>query len=271
MSDRRRLVSYAQTNLGESKPRGYLEIYEEYFAPLARREIRLLELGVKNGVSLLMWRDYFPNGIIAGVDLKAIELGDPRIRTYQGHQEDTALLTRIAREIAPDGFDIIIDDCAHVGELARTSFWHLFMHALKPAGIYAIEDWGTGYWGGHREFPDGHLYQPRERETMLHRIARGVLRNLGAESKPRGPVQRRVGRLAQHALGRYQYRRRFAGHDYGMVGFVKQLVDECGMRDITSPDFGIGQRPSTPPTSSRIARMLVSPGLVIVTKVPIGM
>src|SRR5687768_6430550 len=34
----------------------YLRNYEEHFAPLRDREVRLLELGVKEGGSLLMWR-----------------------------------------------------------------------------------------------------------------------------------------------------------------------------------------------------------------------
>src|SRR5438309_8699047 len=49
-------------------------------------------------------------------------------------------------ETAPEGFDVIIDDCSHIGELTRISFWHLFEHHLKPGGLYVIEDWSTGYW-----------------------------------------------------------------------------------------------------------------------------
>jgi hypothetical protein len=62
------------------------------------------------------------------------------------------LLDRIGRERAPHGFDIVIDDASHIGWQARRSFWHLLAHHVRPGGIYAIEDWGTGYWD---DWPDG--------------------------------------------------------------------------------------------------------------------
>ena len=41
------------------------------------------------------------------------------------------------------------------------------------------------------------------------------------------------------------YKQRFPSHDCGMVGFVKELVDEAGMGDIRHPRFGAGvYRPS---------------------------
>ena len=44
----------------------YLRNYEEYFRPLLERDIRLLELGVYHGGSLLLWRDYFARGLVVG-------------------------------------------------------------------------------------------------------------------------------------------------------------------------------------------------------------
>jgi spermidine synthase len=52
----------------------------------------------------------------------------------------------VARKTAPEGFDIIIDDASHFGDLTKIAFWHLFDNHLKPSGLYVIEDWGTGYW-----------------------------------------------------------------------------------------------------------------------------
>jgi hypothetical protein len=178
--------------------------YEQLFAPLRDRPLRLLELGVDRGGSLKMWRDYFPSGSIVGLDAEEISLDEERIRVYRGLQQDTALLDRIGAECAPDGFDVIIDDASHIGELTRTSFWHLFTRWLAPGGIYAIEDWGTGYW---RDWPDG---------------------------SPSGS---------------------------GMVGFLKELVDEVGVWDRTHPTRG------TPPQRApRISRLGLSPGLAIVWK-----
>ncbi|MFN2530016.1 MAG: hypothetical protein ABR555_01835 [Pyrinomonadaceae bacterium] len=108
----------------------YLRSYEQFLQPYLDKDIRLLELGVYKGGSLLMWRDYFQRGLIVGLDMEKVELpnaGD-RVRIYKGQQEDTERLDQIAREAAPQGFNIIIDDCSHVGVLTRVSFWHLFEH-----------------------------------------------------------------------------------------------------------------------------------------------
>lgn len=234
----------------------YLRDYEALFADIASKEVRLLELGVDKGGSLLMWRDFFERGTIVGLDLNPAEVDDPtgRIHTYRGRQEDTDLLSRIAREQAPDGFDIIIDDCSHIGELTRTSFWHLFQHHLKPGGIYAIEDWGTGYWGW---YADGRDYRPAMPGPLAGLASR--LRKAAGNVAERAWVQR-VPRLSPF-LRRHTYKRRLASHDYGMVGLVKQLVDECGMGDITHPRFGKGIH-----APSRIGRMQISHGHVIVLK-----
>jgi len=241
------------------KSPGYLREYERAFSNMVDKEVRLLELGVYKGGSLLMWRDYFPKGVIIGLDRKIAEINDPtgRIHTYQGSQQDTALLTKIVREEAPDGFNIIIDDCSHVGELTHVSFWHLFKYGLKPGGIYAIEDWGTGYWRSHPYYPDGRRFR-RGRE--VESIGGGPWLESGLHwLAHRRVVQGSI--IFRRFLYRYQYISRLCSHDRGMVGFVKQLIDEIGVGAITSPEFG---RP--PQRTSRISRMEVSPGLVFVFK-----
>ena len=84
----------------------YLRNYEAQFKDLIDREVRLFELGIKSGGSLLLWRDYFPQGRIVGLDIEPAQLDDPtgRIRTYQGAQQDTATFDRIPQgAIAPFG------------------------------------------------------------------------------------------------------------------------------------------------------------------------
>jgi SAM-dependent methyltransferase len=217
----------------------YLRNYEKYFAPFLEKEIKLLELGVFKGGSLLMWRDFFEKGTIVGLDIKPCALEDAtgRIRLYQGSQDDIALLDRIALENAPEGFDIIIDDCSHMGELTRISFWHLFRHHLRPGGIYAIEDWGTGYWGS---WPDGKRYRPPRRPSVSYRLVSVLLRTIERATG------RKVGARWERRLRKPSfYKQRFPSHDYGMVGFVKELIDEAGMGDITHPGVGAGVfRPS---------------------------
>src|SRR5262249_53251240 len=178
---------------------GYLKQYDSILQPLIDREVKLLELGVHKGGSLLLWRDYFPKGTIVGIDRQLADdlAGEERIQTFQGSQEDARFLTEVATKTAPEGFDVVIDDASHLAQPTRACFWHLFDNHLKPSGLYAIEDWGTGYWD---DWPDGKTYRARSRlfSAGLSMLARIKL----------------IDRIGIHS------------HSYGMVGFVKQLVDE---------------------------------------------
>lgn len=212
----------------------YLKNYEEHFQRLVDKDIRLLELGVDKGGSLVLWRDFFARGVIVGLDIRPCEIHDPsnRIRCYQGLQQDCALLDRIRRETAPNGFDVIIDDASHIGEFTRISFWHLFDNHLKPGGLYAIEDWRVGYWDS---WIDGTQYKP-----MSHR--RGSLKKL--------------------TDGLLRRKRQFPSHSYGMVGVIKELVDELGMDMITNPARkGVG-----PQKYSKFRKMEITPGQVFIVK-----
>ena len=193
-------------------PNGYLRTYDRIFEPLIDRPVRVLELGVRSGGSLRLWRDYFPNGTIAGLDVEplASEPNGDRIRIYQGRQEDTSVLSKIAVEVAPDGFDIVIDDASHIAAPTRTGFWHLFDNHLKPGGVFAIEDWGTGYW---ERWPDGRAWRAGE------------------------------------------------PHHAGMVGFIKELIDEQGAHDLTR-----GWYDEPLQRNSRFESILLVSSIAIVTR-----
>jgi SAM-dependent methyltransferase len=238
----------------KAKHTHYLRRYEEYFQPLLDQEVKLLELGIYHGGSLLLWRDYFKKGLIAGLDLNPVNLEDTgdRIRIYQGQQQDTELLDRIAREAAPDGFDIIIDDCSHIGELTRISFWHLFDNHLKPGGIFVIEDWSASYWDS---WFDGVSFRPRTNHKY-NPLLFAFRSKLARLQKSLPGMKGMFG-----SLKRVLNRRQFRSHNYGLVGFVKELVDECGMADITREELG---RPPFRP--SKFAEMRISPGQVFIVK-----
>lgn len=250
----KRPLDASQYNTDKSQHTHYLRNYEDYFQPLLDKEIKLLELGVYKGGSLLLWRDYFERGLIVGLDLKAPQISDNsgRIRVYEGEQQDTGLLDRIGEENAPEGFDIIIDDCSHIGELTRISFWHLFDNHLKPGGLYVIEDWSTGYWDS---FFDGIAF--RYTPNLNFSPAGFRIRSSLAHLQQRAPLLNAILRWMKRIVNRKQFR----SHDYGLVGFVKELVDECGMADITRTDRG------TPPyRPSKFKEMKISPGQVFIVK-----
>ena len=223
---------------------------------------------------MLQWRDFFRNGQIVGLDLDPVDVDDPtgRTRTYRGDQRDLQLLDRIASECAPDGFDIIIDDASQVAAFTKISFWHLFNNYLKRGGYYVIEDWRVSYW---RAWPDGAEYEwpssPRARSPWysyaaepksglpaysgrVAALARRLLDAVGADE-----TSKIMGRLYRNI----KYRgRRFPSHDYGMVGLIKQLIDELGMDAITNPERG-GVPPQRFP---KFQRMEVCPGQAFIVK-----
>ncbi|HQR08765.1 MAG TPA: class I SAM-dependent methyltransferase [Gemmatales bacterium] len=210
---------------------GYLEVYDRLFEHLVQQPIKLLEVGIYHGGSMRLWRDYFPNGQIVGVDLNIADnlKSEERIQIFQGSQDDGEFLHRVASQTAPEGFDIIIDDASHLGSLTKQTFWHLFDQHLKPGGLYIIEDWGTGYW---EDWPDGKAQQqPSWWSRLLQKLK-------GSTLKDHWPT-----------------------HSYGMVGFVKELIDEMGARELTRQQhFG------TPLRESKFAKVQLTLGQVIVLK-----
>ena len=216
---------------------GYLQRYDQIFGPWVDKKITLLELGVRRGGSLLLWRDYFPQGTIVGVDIRPVPGFVPpdRVHLFQGSQADRQFLSSVAERLAPAGFDIVIDDASHVGELTKIGFWHLFDHHLKPGGLYVIEDWGTGYWA---DWPDG--------------------RSLDLDDYTRPDSGGSIWSRAARRLG---WRAPMPGHNYGMVGLVKQLVDEQAANDVTRVTSE-----GTATRSSKFARIVITESIVFVEK-----
>lgn len=167
-------------------------LYEDYLPPFREKPIRMLELGVHKGVSAKVFSRYFSNGLIVAIDiaLPPVEQRDfPNLHLIECDQTDGARLMNICDRFAPDGFDIIIDDASHIGAFSLASYQVLFPY-LKPHGLYFIEDWTTGYMDTAK-WGDGAL--PSALQLIDHN---GV------------------------------FPRRILSHDYGMVGFVKALIDD---------------------------------------------
>lgn len=229
----------------DKSPR-YLANYTREFGDLFNRDVSLLELGIKRGGSMKLWLDLLPNAQVAGLDLNEIDVEDytGRLHIYQGFQQDPVVLDRIAAEVAPEGFDVIIDDASHIGRYTSESFWHLFPRHLKPGGVYVIDDWGCGYWS---DWADGHAYvgsraalgdytnnpatsssSPAREETRRRKI-RASVRPIAAKLSP--VARKHLKRLYMRVEGA-SVQRRLKSHDYGMVGFIKQLVDATSVRSI---------------------------------------
>lgn len=128
----------------------YADAYEEYFSKIRNENIKLLEIGIggedkePGGNSLRMWRDYFPNATIYGIDIYPKQhLDGDRIKTIICDQGDQKKLTTIANQYGP--FDVIIDDGCHMAGHVLASLFCLLPH-LSNQGYFVIEDIQTSYW-----------------------------------------------------------------------------------------------------------------------------
>jgi hypothetical protein len=119
----------------------YLHVYERYLEPIRGFPITLLELGVKTGASMRMWKEYFPRGDIRGVDINpdCRRHAEERITVHTLSQDDEHGLNSIADESG--GFDVVLDDCSHINSLTIASH-RILWPRLKPGGLYIIEDLG---------------------------------------------------------------------------------------------------------------------------------
>ncbi len=129
----------------------YTQHYQRYFAIWRKRPLKILEIGVggyedlsDGALSLRMWKCFFPNSQIVGIDIyDKSQLSEHRVDVLQCDQTDAARLTEISQHYG--GFDIVIDDGSHLNEHVVQTFNILFP-LLRTPGFYCIEDLQTAYW-----------------------------------------------------------------------------------------------------------------------------
>jgi hypothetical protein len=138
------------TLFGSDKQRpgehSYGATYAASFGPFRYKKIKLLEIGLLSGASLLSWRCYFPFATAIGMDIEPKpEMAGSRTRIYTADQSSAADLAMIAAKEGP--FDIIIDDGSHQNAHQIFTFHQLF-DSLRDGGVYVIEDVQTSFWPG---------------------------------------------------------------------------------------------------------------------------
>lgn len=111
------------------------EVYGKYFKNRKDTTLNVLEIGIDNGGSLLLWQDYFYNAIIHGTDIRHCHVVDGQPRIVQYTMDAYANASKFE-----DGFfDIMIDDGPHTLE-SMVLFIKNYSSKLKPGGIMVIED-----------------------------------------------------------------------------------------------------------------------------------
>jgi spermidine synthase len=116
----------------------YLDFYQKN---LPGREFkgRLLEIGILQGSSLRMWREYYPKAEIVGIDIEDKQLDIPGVKQVIMDCKDIEALKDLGQ------FDIIIDDGSHMTLDQQLDFYWLYYNQLNKGGTYIIEDIHTSY------------------------------------------------------------------------------------------------------------------------------
>lgn len=115
----------------------YCDFYEQELHGLNPK--RILEIGVKDGASLRMWKEYYPEAEVIGIDItKPMQIEGCTVLQMDG--TDVYALQELGK------FDLIIDDGSHNTKDQQISFEYLFNHGLKRGGVYIIEDIHTSFY-----------------------------------------------------------------------------------------------------------------------------
>jgi len=110
--------------------------YQQAFEPLQAQPIHLFEIGTCTGASLKMWKEFFVNGKVEGVDIEDRRISEYIDESITYHQSDAYQPAFV--EQLPQ-FDIIIDDGPHT---LASQLWAITLYhpKLKDGGIFVIED-----------------------------------------------------------------------------------------------------------------------------------
>lgn len=127
----------------------FTEHYHSMFKDRRDSVRKVLEVGIGLmepyyvvGASLYMWREYFPNAQICGIDILAdLIFEDERIMTYLCDQTDKDSMHKLISIVGSD-IDLFIDDGNHTPE-SQVATCLTVMPLLDKNVTYVIEDVGV--------------------------------------------------------------------------------------------------------------------------------
>ena len=121
----------------------YLDVYYDLFKDKRNEVRKVLEIGVGEGAGLHMFRDFFPNAIIYGIDNQNDRIFEEvGIKVFKADQSSKDQLLEALDEIlpGPNDLDLIIDDGSHKPEDQIFTCLTLMPHLRLGNTIYIIED-----------------------------------------------------------------------------------------------------------------------------------
>jgi demethylmacrocin O-methyltransferase len=115
-------------------------VYDRYFLDIKETAKTILEVGIKGGASLILWRDYFTNARVIGLDINSCKQFDKPENQYKdifciiGDAYSQQVLDMIPYDI-----DVAIDDGSHMIE-DILFFIDNYLPRVKSGGYLIVED-----------------------------------------------------------------------------------------------------------------------------------
>lgn len=122
----------------------YCKFYDRILSSIRHTCVNMLEIGIDTGSSMFMWRDYFSNANIYGIDINITPhvLNQERLISGLADQGSAQEMVDLMVKWNSPVFDFIIDDGSHIVSHQKNSINTLWPY-LKKGGIYIIEDLHT--------------------------------------------------------------------------------------------------------------------------------
>jgi len=129
----------------------YLPLYEKLLTSKKETAKRVLEVGIWRGGSIKLWKDFFTNAVVHGVDIIDINTVWSEIKNNRGivlhtstnaYDSDFVTTNFLNQNIK---FDFLLDDGPHTLESMK-QFIRLYSQLMADDGILIIEDVQAWEW-----------------------------------------------------------------------------------------------------------------------------
>jgi predicted O-methyltransferase YrrM len=140
----------------------YLGLYESILSPIQDTAKNVIEIGIYSGGSIKLWKDYFINARVYGVDI--YNMNEIEVRSTEEVFNEIKTDSRIVLYTSTDGyneavfknlfldknikFDLLLDDGPHTLDSMK-KFIRLYSQLMTDNGILIIEDIGSIDWIEH--------------------------------------------------------------------------------------------------------------------------
>ena len=137
--------SFETSKYYSTKHKNYFKIYDRIFKKYIGKKIILVEIGVLNGGSLFMWRNFFDgNAEIIGVDLNpnAKKWEKHGFKIFIGDQSDPNFWRDFFKKVG--NVDIVIDDGGHTNKQQVFTLLETIPN-INDNGMLVVEDVHSSY------------------------------------------------------------------------------------------------------------------------------